>query len=140
MPMPLAYRQATQEFERFLDELLAISSLSTRNQCYTMTRSVFIVFRSHMAPQQAMDFAQSLPAVLRAIFVEDWDLAASIRPFGDRTELIREVKSVREEHNFSTDNAIAEVALALRRVMTPGSFDFMLSRLPDEARNYWRTS
>jgi uncharacterized protein (DUF2267 family) len=72
MPMPFAYRSASADFEKFIEDLLAISSLATSNQCYTQTRSVFLVFRSHVEPQVALDFANALPPVLRAIFIEDW--------------------------------------------------------------------
>lgn len=137
MPMPFTYQSASAEFESYLADLLDISGLTTRNQVYTMTRSVFMVFRSHVLPQTAMDFAQSLPGVLRAIFIEDWDLAKPVTPFGDRAAWTREVQSIREAHNFSTPGAIAEVARALKKAMKPEDHHFMLSRLPPEAREYW---
>jgi uncharacterized protein (DUF2267 family) len=140
MPMPFTYQSASAEFEGYLADLLDISDLTTRNQVYTMTRSVFMVFRSHVPSQTAMDFAQSLPAVLRAIFIEDWDLATPVTPFGDRAALTREVQSIREAHNFSTPDAIAEVARALQKAMKPEDHRSMLSRLPSEAREYWTAS
>jgi uncharacterized protein (DUF2267 family) len=135
--MPFTYQSASADFERYLTDLLAISGLTTRNQCYTMTRSVFLVFRSHVAPQLALDFAQALPAVLRAIFVEDWDLSAPVAPFPDRDQLTREVHAIREAHNFSTPGAIREVATALRRAMKPEDHRAMLHHLPPEAAAFW---
>ena len=85
-----------------------------------------------------MDFAQSLPAVLRAIFIEDWTLSDPTTPFPDRETLTREVQAIREAHNFSTPNAIAEVALALRHAMKAEDRGFMLQKLPPEARDFWR--
>ena len=138
MTIPSAYRSTTQDFEKFLKDLLAISSLATSNQCYTQTRSVFLVFRSHVEPQVALDFANALPPVLRAIFIEDWNLASPVTPMPGKSELLAEVKSVREAHNLSTDTAIAEVALALRQNMNELDYGLMLKNLPAEAAMYWK--
>jgi uncharacterized protein (DUF2267 family) len=138
MPMPFTYRSATQDFEAYLDDLRNISGLNSWNQVYTMTRAVFIVFRAHVAPQVAMTLAQALPAVLRAIFIEDWDLAAPVTPFADRATLTAEVHAIRAEHNFSTPGAIREVALALRHAMKAEDHAFMLGKLPPEARAFWQ--
>lgn len=138
MTIPSAYRRATQDFEKFLEDLLAISSLATSNQCYTQTRAVFLVFRSHVEPQMALDFANALPPVLRAIFIEDWNLASPVTPMPGKEKLRAEVKAIREAHNFSTDTAIAEVAVALRQNMNESDYDLMLKSLPSEAATYWK--
>lgn len=138
MTVPSAYRSATRDFEKFLEDLLAISSLATSNQCYTQTRSVFFVFRSHVEPQMALDFANALPPVLRAILIEDWNLASPVTPMPGREKLLAEVKAVREAHNFSTDTAISEVALALRRNMNELDYGLMLQKLPAEAAQFWK--
>lgn len=138
MPMPFAYRSASADFEKFTADLLAISSLATSNQCYTQTRAVFLVFRSHVEPQVALDFANALPPVLRAIFIEDWNLAVPVTPLPTKKKLLAEVKAIREAHNFSTDTAIDEVALALRRNMNELDYSLMLKNLPAEAATYWK--
>ena len=38
MPQPFTYRSATTDYEAYLNDLLAISGLTTWNLCYTMTR------------------------------------------------------------------------------------------------------
>ena len=136
--MPFAYRSATKDFEKFLEDLKVISGLTTSNQCYTETRAVFLVFRSHVAQQVALDFANALPPVLRAIFMEDWNLAIPVTPMPGKEKLLAEVKAIREGHNFSTDTAIADVALALRQNMNELDYDLMLQNLPAEAERFWR--
>jgi uncharacterized protein (DUF2267 family) len=140
MPQPFTYQSASADYETYLNDLLTISGLATWNQCYTMTRAVFIVFRSHVPPQLAMEFVQSLPAVLRAIFIEDWNLSQPAVPFPDHETLTKEVQAVREAHNFSTPNAIAEVALALKHAMKAEDYRSMLKRLPADARDFWATT
>lgn len=45
----------------------------------------------------------------------NWDTNEPQKSFEDRAEMLREVRSLREEHNFSTETAIRDVAAALRR-------------------------
>ncbi len=135
--MPFNYRSATPDFEAYLRDVMEIGMMSTSNQAYQTIRAVFHVFRSHVEPQVAMGFAQFLPAVLRAIFVEDWTLASPITPFPNDEELLREVRAVRPDHNMSPDSAIHDVALALRNCLKVEDYALMMKKLPPDARKFW---
>jgi uncharacterized protein (DUF2267 family) len=137
MPVPSEYQRASIDFERFLVEARDNAGLATTNQSYTMAQAVLLVFRRRLSVQQAIDFAQVLPPVLRAIFVSDWDTAAPRADFADRATLVREVQSVRPQHNFAPDSAIDDVATALRRQVHPADFERVLSTLPEAARRFW---
>lgn len=50
----------------------------------------------------------------------------------------KEVKLLRPNHNFSTDNAINEVAKALRKNIDEELFDKILQKLPIEAKEFWK--
>ena len=75
MPMPWTYRQATREWRAFLAEARAAMDLETDNVTYTAVEGVLRAFRRRLTPQQAIDFAQVLPSVLRALFVEHKPIA-----------------------------------------------------------------
>lgn len=137
MPMPFNYRSATPDFEAYLADLIQIGMLQTSNQAYQATRAAFHVFRSHVEAQTAMDFAQFLPAVLRAIFVEDWVLSAAVTPFPDRDTLLNEVMANRPDHNVSPPSAIHDVALALRHCLKKEDYALMIKQLPPDARSFW---
>ncbi|WP_454908213.1 DUF2267 domain-containing protein [Variovorax gossypii] len=77
------------------------------------------------------------PAVVRAIFVADWDFHESPLPFDRRESLVEEVRSVRREHNFSPDSAIQAVAHALRRNVDTEAFTKVLCDLPAGAAEFW---
>jgi uncharacterized protein (DUF2267 family) len=138
MPLPQEYWLATRDFERFIEDLKAASMLTTSNQCYTMARSTLHVFRSHVTIKQALAFAALLPPVLRAIFVEDWDPDLPVTPFPNRKTLTDEVKAIRGDHNFSTDDAISEVATALRQHVNLADFERLLAAMTEDARAFWR--
>ena len=75
MPMPWTCRQASREWRAFLDEVRAAMDLTSDNAACTSVEGVLRAFRRRLTPQQAVDFAQVLPAVLRALFVANWRLA-----------------------------------------------------------------
>lgn len=115
-----------------------ISGLATTNMAYNMVVGVLHTFRRRLTAQEAIGFANVLPAVLSAIFVSDWNTSEGKAEFTDRAAMTQEVKTLRAEHNFSPDTAIHDVAAALRRNVVQPEFDNYLSTLSSEAKNYWR--
>jgi uncharacterized protein (DUF2267 family) len=137
MPVPPEYRRASIEFEQFLLDAREAADLTTTNQTYTMVQGVLQAFRRRLTIPEAIHFANALPPVLRAIFVADWDVDEPRRSFGDRAEMIREVQSLRADHNFAPDIAIQSVAIALRKNVDQRRFDRALEMLPEAAREFW---
>lgn len=137
MTVPQEYVQASRDFDRFMEALLEISMLATRHQAYAVTRAVLHVFRDHLGIADALRFAEVLPAVLRAIFVENWHPGASAAPFADRATLTAEVKANRRDHNLASETSISDVAAALRRTIDNADLDRVLATLPAGAADYW---
>ncbi|WP_421699946.1 DUF2267 domain-containing protein [Ancylobacter sp.] len=138
MPMPMELQHASDEFERFLADARDFSGLATRNQTYTMVEGVLLTFRRRLEVQQALDFADVLPPLLRAIFVSGWDVSEPVRPFADRAALTREVQALRQHHNFAPGNCLSDVAWALRRHVDAEAFDRVVATLPEGAADYWQ--
>lgn len=137
MTVPLEYEKASAEFCAFLVDARDTAGLWSTHVTYTMTQGVFQVFRRRITNQQAIAFANILPVCLRALFVTDWDLDEEKKRFEDRKNMIREVKQLRAAHNFSTDNAIRDVAQVLRRHVDEASLDELLSQMPEGAIDFW---
>ena len=93
-------------------------------------------FRRRLTPQQAIDFAQVLPAVLRALFVADWRLAEPIPP-GTRADWTAEARALRPHHNLTPPNCVAATALALRQSVLREDLDRVLATLPAFATEFW---
>lgn len=138
MPVPAQYQRATDDFYAFLVDARDQASLQTTNQSYTMAQAVLQTFRRRLSLRDAIRFAGVLPAVVRAVFVSDWDPDEPQRPFTDRATMTAEVKSLRPDHNFSPDTAIHDVAVALRQHVDGAIFDQTLSILPAGADDFWR--
>ncbi|WP_269581254.1 DUF2267 domain-containing protein [Roseibium sp. Sym1] len=140
MPMPQTYFHASKDFDAFIQDVRDTCMLQTRHQAYHTLRAVLHTFRAHLTTRQALEFANILPAVTRAIFVEDWTVSDSPPPFPDRAALVREVKSIRRDHNMAPDSAIADVAAALRRSsIDERELDRVLAGLPEGAVDFWET-
>lgn len=137
MPMPNEYQMASQQFERFLEDARNELDLTTRNQTYTAVQGVLLAFRARLDVAAGLSFANELPAVLRAMFVKDWDLTAPFLPFASREEMAREVAALRRHHNFAPPTAIEDVARALWKHVDRMAFARMLSTLPEPAREFW---
>jgi uncharacterized protein (DUF2267 family) len=136
--MPWTYRQASREWQAFLGDAREAMDLTTDNVTYTAVQGVFLAFRRRLTPQQAVDFAQVLPSVLRALFVADWQLSDPIPP-GTRADWTSEAKSLRPNHNLTPDTCVAATALALRKAVLRADLDRVLATLPPFAAEFWST-
>ncbi|SEP55840.1 DUF2267 domain-containing protein [Thalassovita taeanensis] len=137
MPMPWTYRHASKEWRAFLDDVKERMSLESDNMAYTAVDAVLQVFRRRLTAQQGLEFAAVLPSVLRAIFVNGWDVSEGPVPFSERSELIAEVKRVRVNHNLTPDNAIEATAWAVRRCTNKRDFERVLHMMPEGAAAFW---
>ena len=135
--MPIGYAHASEDFERFIVDARDTLDLATRSQAFTVVQAVLWVFRRRLHVQQAIAFAQLLPPVLCAIFLQDWNPAEPVAEFDDPAKLGREAQSIRGDHNFAPDDAIARVAAVLRRHVDSAELDALLSSLPTAAAKYW---
>jgi uncharacterized protein (DUF2267 family) len=138
MPMPWTYRQATREWQAFLAEARAAMDLSSDNATFTAVEGVLRAFRRRLTAQQAIDFAQVLPSVLRALFVADWQLSDPA-PAGTRDDWTTEAMALRPHHNLTPPNCVEATALALRKSILREDLDRVLATLPRFAVEFWST-
>lgn len=137
MPPPFEYQNASLQFDQFLLDARDNAGLATTNMTWNMVVGVMHTFRRRLSPKQVLQFGEALPPVLRALYLEGWDIDAAPEPFASDTALLCEVRAVRHVHNFSPENAIPAVAAALRKNVDLAAFERVLARLPVEAQNYW---
>ncbi len=137
MTVPAEYGRASEKFYHYLVDARDTTGLWSTHVTYTMTQGVFQVFRRRLSTQDAIAFANILPICLRALFVTDWNIDEKKMLFESREAMTREVKSLREKHNCSTETAIRDVAEALRRHVDEEDFDKLLTQLPEGAVEFW---
>lgn len=137
MPVPTEYQRASDDLYKYLVDARDIAGLWSTHVTYTMTQGVFQTFRRRLSTEDAIAFANVLPICLRALFITDWDTTEPQQSFGNRAEMTEEVRALRGEHNFATETAIRDVAVALRRHVDEKAFDQLLAQLPEGAVDFW---
>lgn len=137
MPMPQEYQLAEQVFRALLEDVRSELDLPTKNTAYTTVQSVLIVFRRRLTLEQAILFAGVLPALPRAIFVQDWDPQEPLKEFEGLETMNAEVQSRRQFHNFSPDIAIQGVSKVLWRYVDKDAFERVLKDISPEAELFW---
>ncbi|APZ51990.1 DUF2267 domain-containing protein [Salipiger abyssi] len=137
MPMPWTYRHPEKEWRLFLDDIREVMGTPSSNVAYTAAEGVFGAFRSRLDVVQALGFAQVLPAVPRALFVQGWEPAPPV-PWADRRTYLAEAKALRADHNFIADTAVEAVSYALNRALRPDVLAKALARIGPEAEAFWR--
>jgi len=137
MPYPAEYQRATDHFAEFLGDARDAAGFLSRHPAYTMVQGVLQTFRRRVPLCDAIRFAQLLPVGVRALFVIDWDVDDALRPWADRATLADEVRSLRSDHNFAPDDAIALTAQVLRRHVDTAALDALLAELGPGAQAFW---
>ncbi|MCB1338518.1 MAG: DUF2267 domain-containing protein [Maritimibacter sp.] len=137
MPMPWTYRHATKDWQAFLADAKEGLGLTSDNMTFTAVQGVLLAFRRRLTPSEVTAFADLLPAVLRALFVAEWDPEAPPLPWPERALLEAEVRAHRPDHNLTPDHPIAPVAAALRRATRGPDLDRVLARIGPEAQAFW---
>lgn len=136
MPMPYAYRHAQAEWRAVLDCARDSMGLDSDNMAYTALQGVLLAFRRRLTVDQALRFADLLPAVPRAIFVEGWHPAPPVA-FGLRADWVAEAQSLRPHHNLTPVVCVEATARALRPLMEDDRLLALLAGFPPGAVDFW---
>lgn len=137
MTVPSTFVYASRDFERFLLDARDELGLGTTHQSYAAVLAVLVTFRARLTPAEGVAFANALPPLLGAMFLQGWDTAQPPKPFADRAALTRAAIGHRHDHTLLPETGIADVARALRRHVEPQAFEHALDKLPPGAREFW---
>ncbi|WP_238366787.1 DUF2267 domain-containing protein [Mesobacterium pallidum] len=137
MPMPWTFRHAQKEWRGILDDMREVLNTPSDNVAYTGLEGVFRAFRDRLPVAQAIAFAQVLPALPRALFVQRWDPAPP-RPWADPSTYVAEARAFRGDHNFAGPEVLRAAFYALHRAIQPVDLHRALDRIGPEARAFWQ--
>ncbi|QEL23934.1 DUF2267 domain-containing protein [Bosea sp. F3-2] len=137
MTVPSTFVYASRDFERFLLDARDELGLGTTHQTYAAVLAVLVTFRARLTPAEGVTFANALPPLLAAMFLQNWDTAQPPKPFAEHTALTRKAIGYRHDHTLLPASGIADVARALRRHVDAAAFAHALDKLPTGARAFW---
>ena len=138
MTVPQDYTRAGQVFDKLLTDVADVCGLGTRHQAYAVVYAVLRVFRRRLNAEQILIFADCLPAILRAMFVNDWLPGEEVKPFATLEEYDREARLIRQHHNLMPEGSFKNVATLIRLQCVPLAFEDALNRLPSGVTDFWK--
>ena len=136
MPMPWTYRHPETEWRGFLEDIRDILDTPSSNVAYTAAEGVLTAFRRRLTPQEVLEFADTLPSVIRALFLQGWRMEAPL-PWAKQSDYIREAKALRRDHNFTGDRVLEAVSFGLHRAVGAVRFRQNLNAIGPEAQSFW---
>jgi uncharacterized protein (DUF2267 family) len=139
MTVPIDFKTATSDFDKFLLDARETCGLTTTNQVWGVLLGVFDVFRRRLTPDETLLFAKALPPLLRAALIETWHPTEPI-PFVEREALNREVQAYHADHQFASEHAIDEIASVVWRHVDQPRLQRALDHLPAQAAAFWNRS
>ena len=137
MTVPIDYKEASADFERFMLDLREALDLQTTHQAWGVLLGVFDTFRRRLRPEEALSFAKALPPLLRAVFVQDWNFQPEVPDFASRAELDAEVMGYHRDHQFAKPDCISATAATLWRHVDARRLSDALAKMPAGARAFW---
>ena len=137
MPMAMPYRNASRDWRGFLDDVMEYTGLVSDNAAYTGIDGVFRAFRRRLTVEQAILFANVLPAVPRAIFIQDWDVGARPVSYAPRETMIHEARTLRQHHNIAPETILDATARALWRRVNHADLRRVLAEFGPIATAFW---
>lgn len=140
MTVPIDYKQASADFDRFIVDLRDCLDLQTTHQAWGVLLGVFDTFRRRLSASEGLAFARALPPLLRSAFVQDWHLNDAVQPFADRLHLDEEVMAYHRDHQLAQPGAIEATATALWRHVDSQRMTLALDQLPKNAQAFWQSS
>jgi uncharacterized protein (DUF2267 family) len=105
---------------------------------YTVAADKFAAFLRDVKEGAAIAFANILPVGMRALFVADWDVDEERLPFTDLETMNKEVRLLRPDHNFATEQAIQQVSSAMKKHVDNEMLETLLKGISKEALAFWQ--
>lgn len=136
MPMPWTYRHPETEWRGFLEDIREILDTPSSNVAYTAAEGVLTAFRHRLTPEEALAFADALPCVIRALFVQGWRMEKP-RPWASRDDYAAEARALRRDHNFAGERVVEAVSYGLHRAIGADRLRKALAAIGPEAQAFW---
>jgi uncharacterized protein (DUF2267 family) len=127
--------RSVHKTNEWLSELAADLGTEEREEAWRMLRAYLQLLRDQLTIDEAAQLAAQLPLVLRGAFYEGFDPGRQPAKLRDRDEFLARLADRAQLTGPGEAARAAEAAAhVLRRHITPGELDDVLSQLPSELR------
>jgi uncharacterized protein (DUF2267 family) len=119
---------------RWLSELAEELGTEDRNEAWRVLRAYLQLLRDQLTVDEAAQLAAQLPMVLRGAFYEAFDPGHQPAKVRDREQFLSTFAERTQLDPGRAEQAVEAATRVLRRHITAGEFDDVLSQLPSELR------
>jgi uncharacterized protein (DUF2267 family) len=141
--MTMNFDKYAQEGNRFINELASnLGYPDDRDRTARVLRAVFNTMRDMLPAAENMQLSAQLPMMLKAVYLQGYDLRLSEDKPRRMDEFLAEVKrncGRTAEHDFGTDadvgNAVRTVFHTLRQYISSGEMEDIVTNLPKDMKH-----
>ncbi len=132
---PAVIERSAEKANIWLKDVADELGTGDRQYAYRVLRAVLHVLRDRLTIDAAAKLAAQLPTLIRGIYYENWDPSRTPMPPYTRDTFLEHVVS---EGRFSGETEASDAAIAvatvLRKRLTPGEIDAILTVMPEKLR------
>ncbi|TMK25056.1 MAG: DUF2267 domain-containing protein [Actinobacteria bacterium] len=132
--------RSVQKTNRWLSELASELGLEDREQAWRVLRAYLQLLRDQVTVDEAAQLAAQLPVVLRGAFYEGFDPGHQQAKLRDRDEFLAAFAQLTQLDQDEAAQAVEAATRVLRRHISAGEFDDVLSQLPTQLREVLQAS
>jgi uncharacterized protein (DUF2267 family) len=119
----------------WVNELARELGIENRDEeAWRILRAYLQVLRDRLTVEEAAQFAAQLPTLLRGAFYDGFDPTRQPEKIRHRDELLERFAERAQPLSVDPAEALAATTRVVRRHITEGEFDDVLSQLPSELR------
>ena len=133
------FERYAEEGNRFIDDVANELNIMDHPRALRITRAVLHTLRDRLPADDAVEFAQGLPVMLKGIYFDQYDLSNSpvvLRTSREFIDYIREKNHIQRANDFYGDEDVIFCMQAVFRVlkkhMDPGQVEQVEGLLPME--------
>jgi uncharacterized protein (DUF2267 family) len=132
--------RSVHKTNRWLSELAKELGTEDREEAWRILRAYLRLLRDQLTVDEAAQLAAQLPTVLRGAFYEAFDPGHQPAKVRDRDAFLSTFAALTELDSDRAAQAVEAATRVLRRHITAGEFDDVLSQLPSELREVLQAS
>jgi len=133
------FEKYVNETNHFLEELASqLGNADDTDLAFRVTRSVFHALRKRIVPGESMNLVAQLPMLLKAVYVDGWNINQEISKSKTFEDFLKDVRSMSniQASDFADDEVartrITAVFKALQEYVSDGELVDIISELPLE--------
>lgn len=140
--MALHFDKYVQKGREFINEVAyELDAPDDKDRAARIVRCVLHTFRDRVTPAESLQLIAQLPMLIKAIYVDGWQInnkARRLRRYEDFIAAVKEADGRNALYDFETDyeveEAIRAVFSVIKNQVSEGEIDDLVSILPSELR------